>query len=98
MVNERLVDLQPGDRKALKRTEARIAGSEVVDRELNAQTLQFLHRGDRLFDVLHDQALGQLQLEIFGLQATVLQSADDAGHQVPVSYTHLRAHETRHDL
>ena len=53
------------DREGLERAEARVAGAEVVDRQHHAEPLQFLHGRDRLLDVLHDQALGELELEEF---------------------------------
>ena len=83
--NERFVDLQPRNRERLQRTEAGIAGAEVVDRQLNAEALQSFHGVDRLRHVLHDQAFGQFKLEILGFQAAILQCADDLGEQVLVA-------------
>jgi hypothetical protein len=77
--DEGAVDLQARNRKALQRAQARIAGAEVVDRQPHAEHLQFLHRRDRLLDVLHDQAFGQLELEAPRIEAAVPQRPHDLG-------------------
>src|SRR5450759_5852926 len=40
----------------------------------------------------------QCELQRLSSQAAAAQRAGDRGKRIPVSYTHLRAHETRHEL
>src|SRR3569832_1685305 len=68
IVDERTVDLEHLHGEALQIAQARIAGAEVVHRELHAQCPQpadGLHRRLRAFP---EDALGELELEVIGRQ------------------------------
>src|SRR5450756_3065971 len=73
-----------------------------VERYLGAVAQQY-HRGDAreesYYDVLKQlwEELGS-QLSSAHATLTVLPRQTEAGNPDTVSYTHLRAHETRHDL
>ena len=64
-VDEGFVDLQDVDGEAADVVQRGVAGSEVVDRELDAQVLQLLRR-DRQVHVLHHHGLGDLEHEALG--------------------------------
>ena len=81
-LDERPVDLETRDRERLQRAEARIAGAEVVDGDLNAEALQLVHGSDCLPDIAHDQAFRQLEFDIARFQPTLLQRVDDAADEV----------------
>src|SRR3569832_1619729 len=68
IVDERTVELEHMHEEALQIAQARLAGAEVVHRELHAHCPQpavGLHRRLRVF---HDAALGALELEVIGRQ------------------------------
>ena len=64
--DEAAVDLQLADREPLQIGQARVAGAEVVDRQLHAEPRQRFQAQQRLAGVLHQDRLGQLQLEQCG--------------------------------
>ena len=62
--------------------ERRVAGAEIVDRQPDAEAIQRLELGHRLLGVAHDAALGQLELEIRGVEGAALDHARDVAHQI----------------
>ena len=80
--DERAVDLQPVDRQALEVGEARIAGAEIVDRDAHAERGDALHGFDRALGVVHDHALGDLQLQHVGGQREFLDHRGDVAIQL----------------
>ena len=81
IVDERLVNFQSGNGEGFQRVEAGITGAEVINGELNTQALQFLHGLHGLVHILHDKALGDFELQIFGRQSAFAQGVDDAADQ-----------------
>ena len=69
--HEALVDLELVDRETLQVGQGGVAGTEVVDRQPQAQAFERLQQGDGLFCLVHEHALGQLQLQAVGRQAGV---------------------------
>src|SRR4029079_3830169 len=65
--HERAVDLQAIDRQPGQITQARVPRAEVVDRDLHAERLELFQDCDRTVPILDQHALGQLELEIAGL-------------------------------
>jgi len=63
VVDERPVDLQLVERKALQIRKARVPGAEIIYGDLHAETLQALQDGNRFFPVLDERALGKLELD-----------------------------------
>src|SRR5216683_2820657 len=61
--DERAVDLEAVDRQPRQIGEARIARAEVVHGDLHAQGLEPLEDIGRLLAILHQHALGELELE-----------------------------------
>ena len=62
--DEAAVDLEAPDREALQVGEARVAGAEVVDRQLHAERRAArCRRAQRLVGILDQDRLGQLELE-----------------------------------
>ena len=72
-VDERLVDLEDVDREAADVVQRRVAGAEVVDRELDAELLQLAEPCDRQVHVLHHHALGDLDHQAARREAGVLE-------------------------
>ncbi len=56
---EGTVDLDEVDREALQAAQARVAGAEIVDRQLNAQCLEPAQRLRCLLRIVHQLALRQ---------------------------------------
>ena len=61
--HERLIDLEPVDRKFLEIAHRRETSTEVVDRQFDADGVELVERLDDRLDARHDHALGDLQLE-----------------------------------
>src|SRR5207253_6263056 len=61
--DERAVDLQRRKREAREIREARVTGAEVVDRDADAGRRERAHGADRVIGILHQLALGNLELE-----------------------------------
>src|SRR6185369_6511006 len=70
--DERAVDLQDVDREALEVAQRRVAGPEVVDREMDAERPQLRQPADRAGGSLHEAALGDLEDEARRRQPGVL--------------------------
>src|SRR5690242_11471773 len=66
LADERTVYLEAVDRQPQEIGEARIAGAEIVHRDLHVQLLHALEYGDGLLPALDQHALGELELEIAG--------------------------------
>src|SRR6266508_3653776 len=82
LVDERLVDLEDIDGQAAKVAEGGVAGAEIVDRQPHPQAVE-LGQGDRGGgDIGDQQALGQLQGQVAGLQAGGGKGLGDLGGQV----------------
>src|SRR5207237_9526947 len=73
---------QDVDREPLQVAERRRTGSEVIDREANAQVPQRSQLRDRLLDLLHEAALRQLQRERGWLQLARLEDLTHPWDQV----------------
>ena len=70
---KRLVDLELVQRQALEVGQRRVAGAKVVQRKAHAVRLEGAHLLDHVFHIVHQQALGQLQLEAARVGAGLLQ-------------------------
>ena len=75
--DERTVDLELVDRKALQVAEARIAGAEIIDRDLHAERLDAAEHLDVLLGAVHGQAFGQFDLQKMRVQASDAQCLGD---------------------
>ena len=62
--------------------QGRIAGAEVVDRQANAERLQFAQTRQVRFRVVHHRALGQLDDQIAGFEARRSKRQVDVSHQI----------------
>ena len=82
-VDEDPVDLDPVDGEALEVAERRVARSEVVDREVDAERLETRKGSPEVVDVLHEDALGQLEAEIAGAHPGALQDIGDQARRCP---------------
>src|ERR1700674_919505 len=78
------VDLDLVERKAAQVTEGRIAGAEIVHRDMYAEPAQLMERTERLLAVLHEDRLGNLKLEAMGRQPGGGQRIDDHRQQILV--------------
>ena len=59
--DEGAVDFQLVDRKAFEITQRRKAGAEVVELQAEAHLMQPMQPGEYVFDIVHQQRLGQFQ-------------------------------------
>ena len=82
VLDERAVDLQRVDGEALQVRQARVAGAEVVDGQAHAHLVQLLERLHGLVGVVHQHALGQLELEQRRREAAVAQRLLDHHDQL----------------
>ena len=71
--DERPVDLQRLDREPLEVRQRRVAGAEVVDREVEAESTERTERAQRRLGVAHQRALGDLEPERARHDARVVQ-------------------------
>jgi len=71
--DEGLVDLQEIQWQALEIAEGRIAGAEIVDRQLYAQALELVQDCQRFFGLAHDEVFSDLQLQAARFEAVVAQ-------------------------
>ena len=76
-VDERSVDLHGVDREPLEVAERRVAGAEVVDRQVDAERLEVGEGLLEVVDVLHEHALGQLEAEVAGAHAGAIEDISD---------------------
>src|SRR6185437_14986627 len=67
--DEALVDLDPVERQAVDLGEARVAGTEIVERDADTDVLEALDDGEDLLAVLEQRAFGDLDLEPVGGEA-----------------------------
>ena len=67
--DKRLINLQLGEGKAFQVAEAGVAGTEVVHGKGGAQCLQLVQDGGCPVQILHDQTLGDLQLQVARLKS-----------------------------
>src|SRR6056297_3134134 len=81
VADERLVDLERADRKALEIGERRVAGAEIVDREVDAEAVQIAQPPGRIHHVLHDHTLGELELEQMRRKAGGLEGLPDTRYE-----------------
>src|SRR5262245_34212100 len=77
VADERVVDLERVDRKALQVSEARVAGAEVVDGDLHARVLEPAQRARRALGIAHQKRLGELELDERRVDA---RAAEDVTH------------------
>ena len=82
LADKGLVDLEGIDGKFPQIAEAGIAGAKIVDRDLNIPGPQGVEDGLRGFGVLHQHALGQLQLQATGVEAGALEGGENAARKL----------------
>ena len=75
--HEGLVDLQHVHREPPQVRERRVAGAEVVDRQLHAERLEPPEGGDGDVDVVHEDALGDLEADVARVGAGALEGGGD---------------------
>src|ERR671936_1743697 len=80
--DERAVDLQRGERKAREVSEARVARAEVIDRDANARSGKRAHGADGVTRILHQLALGDLELEKLGRHPCRVDDRTDARGEI----------------
>ncbi len=80
-IDERTVDLEAVDRQSREIAQARIAGAEIVDRDLHAEGLQAFQDEDRLIAIVNEHALGELQLEPAWIELRRPQNSGDGLHE-----------------
>src|SRR5262249_15785463 len=73
-LNEGAVDFDCVDGEALEAGERRIAGTEIIHGYPHAHALELRENSSRMRGVVHDEALGDLQLEQCGVEAEAAQS------------------------
>ncbi len=88
------LDLVVGE--AAEIAERRIAGTEIVHRDANAELLEAMQRRQRLLAVLHEEALGDLELEAVRREAGLGQ--DRFHHLVEVGRRNLHRRKIDRDL
>ena len=71
------IDFQVVNWKILQIGQRRVPGSEIVDRQAHAQQAYFVHELHRGVEVIHQHALGQLELEAIGAHACICQRLPD---------------------
>ena len=71
VMNEAAIDLQLGDREALEVGERRIAGTEVVDRQVHAQPSQTFKEGRRPLTLFHQPGFRDLQFQTLRRETAV---------------------------
>ncbi len=62
------IDLDDVNGEAMQVAERRVAGSEVVNRDLDAKALQLLEHESAELDVVHEHAFGQLECQMTCLE------------------------------
>ena len=83
--HEAAVDLELVEREAAQIEQARIAGAEIVERELHAERLQPPHRGLGAFDVAEQRAFGEFELEPRRIEAGLRQDALDHADEIELA-------------
>ena len=79
--DERAVDLDRIDRKLAQERERRVAGAEVVEREVDAERSDALEVLEAVGD-LHRRGLGELDRDLLGVELEFLQRGFDLGDEV----------------
>src|SRR5579862_230284 len=69
LLDERAVDLDPVERKGAQVRKRRVAGAEIVHRDLDAERLDLTQRRQRAVEVAHQRRFGDLDLEPLAGQA-----------------------------
>ncbi len=80
--DKRSIDLEIVERETMQVAERRITGSKVVDTQLHAQRAQLLEHQCRRLCVLHDHALGDLELQAVRTQLAVFERFFDPFQQI----------------
>src|SRR5262249_15631854 len=75
--HERLVDLDRVEREALQIRQRRMAGAEIVERQAGTELAHAREHLRGVFRILHDDRLGQLQLERTASEGRARQYAAD---------------------
>ncbi len=88
--DEALVDLDPVERQAVDLGEARIAGSEIVERDADADILEAVDDRQDLVAVLEQRTFGDLDLEPVRRVAGSRQDLEDLFGQRGVAELHRR--------
>ena len=81
-VDERLVDLQNVDWEASEVGQGRVARTEVVDGQPQAEFFEGVQLGDDFVDVVHQHALGDFQGQKAWVETGVGEDAADVGDEV----------------
>ena len=76
-VDERPVNFDGVEREALQVAERRIADAEVVDRQIEPERLETCEGPLEVVDVLHEDALGQLEAKVGGIDTSASQDVGD---------------------
>ena len=76
------VDLELGDGKFLQVGQAGVAGAKVVNRQAHAQAGQRVQAGQCLIGILHEDGLGELQLQQRGGQFGIGNASGHALHKI----------------
>src|SRR5208282_4028115 len=76
-MHERAVDLERVDRQAREAAQGGIAGAKIVDRELHAVSAQLIELLHARFDIVHQHAFGDLQIEPYLLRPELADGAHD---------------------
>ncbi len=82
VAHEVLSDLERGDREALQVAHRRVARAEVVDRDAYSDVPELAERLENMLDVVHRDALGDLELKHRGIEVRCLQSGPDVGRNI----------------
>lgn len=76
--HEGLVDFEEVQGQAFEVAEGRVAGAEIIDRQLDAQALELVQHRERFFGLAHDEVFGDFQLQAAGFEAVIVQQLFDA--------------------
>src|SRR5215469_3030463 len=82
IADEAAVDLELVERERAQIEQARIAGTEVIEREAHPQRFELLHRRGGILDVADERAFGELELKPCGRKPSFSQDALDDGDEV----------------
>ena len=96
VAHERAVDLDRVHRQLLEVRQRRVPGAEIVDRQAHAELAQAVEQRRLLLDVLHEVALGELELEHVRGNFRALHRLLD-GAVEPLAVHHLPHREVHRD-
>ncbi len=88
--DERLVDFQTVDGELAQIAQRRIARTEVIDGQLDAQLVQLVQNIDGNVHVFHEHAFGHFQLQPFGVKAAFFQCGGGQRDDVRAVELHAR--------